>query len=332
MSTEANSLRSPPSVKGWWLSSRPGRLVITLIIWALLVNVFALIYYCEWRYSSDAFIINRQFNLDPINSLQARLMKGELAAADREGYVAVVAEFELDELNNSFAKLDATARDAEQGLRSLSDRREQLERERVVVVERHDSLMASHMQEYRRKKLESSGVNELLEVREARLRDLEEQHGHSDGILLSVARLELADARVQHAEMELSISSHINDNFGEFPDPATSAAILEIDRELGDISSEVQSLNEKIGDLYEEMLNSVQDWKRKRTLRLEYIDFVYFSAGVSTSTTFGDIIPNRRRVRVEALSQLFISVVLVGYFVSLVSSAGGSGVRWRQRK
>jgi Ion channel len=57
----------------------------------------------------------------------------------------------------------------------------------------------------------------------------------------------------------------------------------------------------------------------QRIASLDFLDFLYFSLGVSTTNTFGDIIPNSRSVRFTIIIQLIISLVLIGLFVNGLS-------------
>jgi hypothetical protein len=63
-------------------------------------------------------------------------------------------------------------------------------------------------------------------------------------------------------------------------------------------------------------------WTQKRNQRVErlgLIDFVYFSLGVATTTTFGDILPNSATIRLVVIAQLTLCLIVVGVFVTAVA-------------
>ena len=46
------------------------------------------------------------------------------------------------------------------------------------------------------------------------------------------------------------------------------------------------------------------------------LDFIYFSIGISTTSVFGDIMPNNKWLRSTISLQIIVSIVLVGLFVN----------------
>jgi len=64
----------------------------------------------------------------------------------------------------------------------------------------------------------------------------------------------------------------------------------------------------------------LETWDTERLARLTYFDFLYFSMGVATSNTFGDIITNDRVVRFVIVVQLLLSLTVVGLFINAVGS------------
>ena len=63
----------------------------------------------------------------------------------------------------------------------------------------------------------------------------------------------------------------------------------------------------------------LQDWDAGRVDRLTYLDFLYFSMGVATSNTFGDMIPNDRAIRFIIIVQIIFCLIVLGLFINSLS-------------
>jgi hypothetical protein len=77
---------------------------------------------------------------------------------------------------------------------------------------------------------------------------------------------------------------------------------------------------EQITNLRQQQRSLIEKWEKDRLARLTFLDFVYFSMGVATTNTFGDIIPNDKIIRAIIVAQLVSSIVLVGLFVNAVAT------------
>jgi hypothetical protein len=64
---------------------------------------------------------------------------------------------------------------------------------------------------------------------------------------------------------------------------------------------------------------TIQELEAQRLQKVTFQDFIYFSAGIATTVTFGDIIPNNRQVRGIVTFQLFVSVLFISIIGSLFS-------------
>jgi hypothetical protein len=73
-------------------------------------------------------------------------------------------------------------------------------------------------------------------------------------------------------------------------------------------------------ELRQSAFDLMADIRGKRVGRVGFVDFLYFSIGVSTTTTFGDIIPNHTVTRFVVTLQLLASIIIVGLFVNSLSA------------
>jgi ion channel len=78
-------------------------------------------------------------------------------------------------------------------------------------------------------------------------------------------------------------------------------------------------LSDKILRLRVKRRDLLESWERERLQRLGFFDFLYFSMGVATSNTFGDLIPNDRMIRTVIVTQLVLSILLVGLLIEAIT-------------
>lgn len=76
----------------------------------------------------------------------------------------------------------------------------------------------------------------------------------------------------------------------------------------------------QVDDVQGKIYDVVVDYHSKRFDKLNYWDFLYFSAGTATSSNFGDILPNTRIIRVVVLVQILLSLVIFGWLICLLNS------------
>lgn len=108
--------------------------------------------------------------------------------------------------------------------------------------------------------------------------------------------------------------------------PEDLAAFQSAYDEVGKALNEVNATTRERADLRSQAFDLVAAWRSERVARLSVLDFVYFSLGVATTTTFGDIVPNHPLTRFIVTLQLLISIVLVGLFVNSLSSESARGL------
>lgn len=292
--------------------------------WALLVIAFSLIYWCAWQSQSDSFIVNREFNLNPIEELRSRLSISQAQAlSGPTTQSAIVKSIGLDEMMMAIDEVDSIAKDLNEVIASLKLKQQALELDRERVGSLHSASMSKNMENYRARELAAvkAEVRRNADIVEGMQKAYGDTPPSHQGIMLAEARVELADARLREATKAAEVGSYVLENIGTFADAGTSDALEKIDENLQKIALERNRLALDLGALQEKANQIAASWRKNRTDRLSWIDFIYFSVGVSSSTTFGDIIPNNRFVRIMALIQLLASIFMLGYLVSLASPA-----------
>lgn len=110
-----------------------------------------------------------------------------------------------------------------------------------------------------------------------------------------------------------------------FLDNLKSFAPAELSAQLYDINEDIDKLRESLFDritlekkLRSELSALFSHSRREYGGVLNYIDFLYYSAGIATTTTFGDVTANSRSVRGLVIIQLLLSIVLLAAVINKV--------------
>lgn len=86
---------------------------------------------------------------------------------------------------------------------------------------------------------------------------------------------------------------------------------------------ERQHASEDLMQQRTKLIDVAQAWREQRLEAVSWVDFLFFSIGISTTTTYGDVVGNSRLVRSLIAAQLLICVfVMAGFVSSVVSRAG----------
>lgn len=303
------------------LSPKSRRFAVAAAVWTLSVLAYSVGYWVLWYSRPDSFIMNKEFNLTPIQDLHTKLWDAERPATWSPSPTAKApTATELDSLMGTVAELDRTAVEAEEALAPLRLEQAALEMESKRAFQRHSDLMWSNVEKYKT----SAWAPEQKEVQRqtALVAALEQQFGidppSHQAIVLAEARVVLAHARYREAVKMAEVGEYVLRNLVSFSDSAATSEAGRVDEQLRTNATRQNELSARLSNIRKRAHDNLDSWYSARRDRLLWIDFLYFSVGVSTTTTFGDIIPNSRKARIFVLSQLVLSVFLVGYLVSLV--------------
>lgn len=295
-------------------------------LWVASVVFFSLIYWGYWNVRPDSFILNKEFNLTPYDQLLSRLWQPNQNAmwGKSPGSKAGIAA-DLEELMKSVNELDMEATSVLKQLQTLQEQQKTLEGRQSAVYQQHDTKLWANVEKYKAdttRKEEEAAQRAREEV--SRLESIAGSSPSSSiSLVIANAKVKLAYANYALAVRRAEAADYVIHNLRALEDSATTAELDTLRSSLSETSKEQLDLTFRLGTIRERAFAKLRDWYSIRTSRLDWIDFLYFSAGVSTTTTFGDIVPNSRAVRVIVIAQLVASVLIVGYFVSLLSSSNG---------
>jgi len=273
----------------------------------------ALVYWFLWSWHPDHFVVAEHVNLHPIASVEDFLWgDGALPRAmDSQGMTALATQArELLERAS--------------GLRS----QEQAVRTRIAGLEATAKKQSDGLNLTRNQRIEDYTRGELgpLEAEKARLVELvsdlriqlQTDRTHYDRLRSKIAELELDLSRTEArlAQRRFEVADHVVKNLASFAKPEDLTAWLATRAEITKANDESLDTFRKQSELRGQALTLVSAWTKEQQARLGIVDFMYFSLGVTTTTTFGDIVPNHWGPRLIVSLQLLVSLVLVGLFVN----------------
>jgi hypothetical protein len=269
--------------------------------------LFAVIYFSMWRLNPDAFIVHQEMNLRPLSMWPVLRTAGK---KNRQNRSAVVAAAPLETIYDQCSKLNQLEIE-------LSTQLEDLELQIIQAKQEVDSVSAKHNEEM------VANMKVFLE---------QQQRTTSEGIAQALESLKQrsathsADAQLDQLEKETAaeIKRAVNGekasvNLADF---AKTSVVNEFENAFArrdQLMNQQLELSEKRLKVQRDQRGLLESWEAQRVSRLGFVDFIYFSMGVATSNTFGDMIPNDRAIRFMIVVQLIVSVVLVGLFVNAIT-------------
>ena len=130
------------------------------------------------------------------------------------------------------------------------------------------------------------------------------------------ANIDLSNAKVATARQALQVANHIVNEYGSFGDPELLKKLRHTQNQLMALLDEELKSHSPFADISNKALDLLRRQHESIRKRIGFVDFLYFSMGVATTTTFGDIMPNARSARLLVFCQLFICAALFGVLLS----------------
>ena len=286
------------------------------VFYFLAIFIFAGVYWLAWTIERDSFIVHRELNLKPISALSDYLWK-------EESYENKLHEvFTFDELSKHLEPELKSIDNISQEFLEVKDRVTALNNELGVVISRLQDNMWDNVDNYKSEKM--AEINKKISEKEQVASYLNDRSSsnisNSYNFVLANINVELAELRYEQAKLAAALSTEVLDDLVKFQSPDDIAEVSKIQGEIDALNTKVSELRGRLGDKRQFLYNELEKWIDRSTKRLNYWDFLYFSAGISATTTFGDIIPNSRAVRGVVTFQLLLCIFLVGVLISRASS------------
>jgi len=282
----------------------------------LLVISFSVLYKLSFVINPDSFILNNQLNLTPIQDLHEYLWNDK-KSEDKAFPLRGLDKLQLD-LGKLILKLDLLEKETN----TIKKERELLENNINSFFEVNSKAMWENARKYEKKQKELEVYKTEKELAEEikLLESLAKENAWniSYGVIIANKRVELANVRVITAKKDYETSSYILKNIGSFSDSKIINRIRDLENNLEEIKALQEMSDSKVGEIRNTMYTYLREWTKERADALSFTDFFYYSIGISTTTTFGDITANSSLIRAFVSLQLFLSVFIMGGFVNSV--------------
>lgn len=280
------------------------------------VLLFCGLYYGTWSVRPDSFIVNNELNLDPLADFP---LMGWQAMSTHPTAGAP----SLDYISDRLADIRARINELDIQVRSLD---QQLDSGRAELVEvgRHNQAITMANGERYRKEITAEASRNVAEAERILKAFSELGSARRDyGVGEADLRVKLANLRVVQAEQMANAYDHFIRNIAQFGD---SQLMVRMDQLHDTTQAKLREREVASTELMQkrtELINVAQTWRKQRLEAVSWVDFLFFSIGISTTTTYGDLVGNSRWVRSLISIQLIICVFVMGGFVTSVVSGSG---------
>ncbi|MGF3807839.1 ion channel [Enterobacter mori] len=287
-------------------------------IYFSIVILFAVLYYGFWLLKPDSFIINSELNVHPFYDMNVMLWSDENYDYPMgNGIDLNVLKKENDEY---ILKLSKDKSDLEKIDSELAD----LDNEFYSVYKKKEAEFTQKTKEYEQEMLSDFIAHE--KALEASVANLEKDSPvivkTNDDVMkiqrIGDERVRLAEARLETARQSFKIADYILKNLMLFTSKETRDDLIKLNEQRTSYNDKRFKLVKEMGDKRSAAIDNVGRYYKQYMARLNIIDFIYFSVGISTTTTFGDIVASDRLIRAFVSLQLLLCIFIVGGFLNSV--------------
>jgi hypothetical protein len=268
-----------------------------------------------WNISVDNFIINEELNLRPFKEAIKISWMSEINVEypiSTERLTSIQKQYLvfLNNMNQVKSKMERAEKELEM-----------LNKDRMAIEKKHSEKWRFNTEMFEYIEISDIEREELKIVSEIDTLEKLTSSVPSEALsrhLINVAnkKVDLATVRHKKAKKQYEISSYILSNISKFADPETTATIKELNKRELELFKEQNENQDKMFNLRNQLQNSINEWFESRSNMLNFIDFLYYSIGISTTTTFGDIVANGKLLRFIVSTQLVLCIIIVGAFIN----------------
>lgn len=287
------------------------------IAYLISVIAFSFIYLGYWIYKPDSFIINQDLNVQPFTEIN-QFLWGESDTYEVGSFTS------LSDLKDSYDADYKKIKTVLIELDKLNIAKAELTETSKIVSHKQSEEIDYNFGQYEKRKLEPFLIVErniakkILSLEEALPKKIESQADVDKVKELGNAKVELANAKVQTAHQAVENSYAVLDDALSFTNRETIEElnrIYELEREH---YKEWHRLENARGELRIKAIDKIREHRRLITEKVNWFDFWFYSVGISTTTTFGDLVPNDRVVKSLVSLQLLVCIFILGGFVNAV--------------
>lgn len=274
------------------------------IAYSLIILPFAAVYYFTWSVYPDSFIKNSALNTTPVhNAINLAFYYNGEANEDYDNISnedfseeTLKAKKEFDRIINRNINLESKLSQQESNLKLINENLSKAWARNTKMYVDESSLK----------------YNIELSVKEGERNALLSQKNKIQetqfGIMLADKNIEISEIKLRIATVERDALENILSHVGDFHDPKIVSELNATNKIVDDTRSELIANNKEIIKIK----NNVQNLLNKRQKEdLNFCDFIFYSIGISTTTTFGDLLANSRLIRMLVCIQLLLSILIL---------------------
>jgi hypothetical protein len=286
-------------------------------VFFLTALIAALIYWAIWMQNPDYFVVQQEVNLNPVASLQTFMWKEP--PSDLPDQLTG-----LTDMYKEVVPLLANAKRLREEQVSVGIDIDRLEKDLGEITKVLEANRAKRIEEFRKREIEPlererAQIKELITTLQAGPSPPPHPVPFPPRVVVADRRAELEQHKLRMAQKSVEIADRVVREYASFARTEDLQKWKRLEERVRSAKDRVSVLDKERVDLREQAAKLEAKWKGDRVGRLGFLDFVYFSLGVSTTTTFGDIIPNHTVTRTLVTIQLLISVVTMGLYVNSLS-------------
>lgn len=274
------------------------------VAYFLIIFVFAVVYYLAWLVNPDSFIKNNALNSTPVhNAINLAFSFNDVLHEDPDN----ISNEEFSEQTLKAKKeLDRIIRQNIDLKKSLSQQESNLK----VMHENLSKAWGKNTQMYVEKT--SLKYREALIIKESERENILSQKNKMNenqfNIMLADRNVEISKDKLSIATTERDALEYVLSHVGDFNDPKLVSELNIANKKIDDTRTKLIINNERVIKIR----NNVQNLLSKRQKEdLNFWDFTFYSIGISTTTTFGDLVANSRLIRMLVCIQLLLSILFL---------------------
>lgn len=274
------------------------------VAYSLIILAFAVAYYLAWLVNPDSFIKNNALNSTPVhNAINLAFLLNDVVHEEPENISNEEFSEKTLKAKKEFDRIRRQNIDLE---KSLSQQESNLK----VMHENLSTAWAENTQVYMEKT--SLKYREALIIKKHERENILSQKNKINknqfNIMLADKNVEISEVKLSIATTERDALEYVLSHAGDFNKPNLVSEINIANEKIDNKRSKLIINNERMVKIR----NNVQDLLNKRQKEdLNLWDFTFYSIGISTTTTFGDLVANSRLIRMLVCIQLLLSILVL---------------------
>lgn len=259
-----------------------------LSIYILLILAFSILYYFFWIFKPDYFVFSSSLNLHPISSNNI-VENDNITLEGFQKYADSIRKEKIQTVND---------------IKSSNRKRDSIKILKDFYYKDFDKSRWDEIEKF------ENDSTYLLLIKKKEILD-EKINNTKDGVEKANLTVKSSNINVEISEYILKKKNYTLENLGKFGDREKLKKVKYFDSiyYLYDITI-IPNLNQKKFQLDYEIENLRFKYLSKHTEKINFIDFILFSASNSTTISSGDIIPNSNLIKIMVILQGLISIIL----------------------